>query len=312
MSDRWFGRCLLWVLLILLGGFASAWAGEDARFTIELPLVEGEVWQDHLDDAMARLLDRLLPDSERGRAHLTARRYLLSAVPSDNSVRLHFRAQAVFDALTRAGFHPLRSPPHIRLQMTMEDPYGMAMPQTLALLRQEAARAAMRWGMVLDSADGQPLGLHWQWLDDRWVFLAVVSSEPELAALSGEDAIDLQQPMVSISMRLHRVLQRARELAVMHAGEKDQQPVGEPSTSQPVFRQIVLRLMVPASLAEQVGLEQVLAAVPQVATVMPQLLSRSQQVYRLQVRDTAWIPDWFASRGMQAVPGDAPDEWVVR
>jgi len=64
-----------------------------------------------------------------------------------------------------------------------------------------------------------------------------------------------------------------------------------------------------ASLAEQVLLEHDLTADARVAAVIPYLLSRDQQQYRLHLygEDSTWLVAWFGSRGMTLEA--TPDGW---
>lgn len=311
------------IVLLLLAG--SVWAGEDRRFVVDLPLPPDGRWQQRLDDALGRVLDRILLPEERPRARLSARRYLLSAVPESlpqgeggarQGMRLRFRRGALLDRLRAQGLHPLDRPPAIALRLELHDPYGAALPQTTALLRRQAEAEARALGMEISPEEGMPLGLRWRWIDDRWTALTVESDDPGLAGMGGEERVDLQAPLRTFAERLRRILLRARSVAALRyrqpsavaspgAGLKEERP-------EPPERRILLRLLRPATLAEQVGLEQVLSAAPQVEALTPRLLSRREQEYLLVVRGTDWIPDWFAARGMRARPGEGDDEWLVQ
>ena len=304
------------MLLLLVAGLCPpAAAAEDGRFTVVIPLTEHDDWKQKVDDGMAVVLDRLLPQKERAQVTLAGVPYLLRATPSPQRVRFQFRPLAVIAALERRALHPLKVAPRLALQIAMHDASGVEMAQTETLLRDEARTIAERWGIDLRepeaaAPDAMALRLDWRWMDDQWLALTVVADDGRLVALGGESRIDAGAPMEQLHARLQRILLRARDAA---RSEREQnpritQPVAVPE--QAGEQTVTLTIMQPATLAEQVGLEQVLRAVPQVKAITPLVLSRQWQRYRLTVRDTAWVVGWFANRGMQAVL--TPDGWEVR
>ncbi|MDX8410197.1 MAG: hypothetical protein R8J84_09205 [Mariprofundales bacterium] len=296
-NARYVGALLLalWLPLSLAQGEE---AQEDGRFSVDLPLAVGESWQQLRQQGLDRVLDRILSRTERGKvgSRLSPGRFLMQVIPSAHQVHFRFRQHALLDRLQARGLHPLVDPPRIALQLTMADTAGQRLPQTEVLLRQRAERMATHLGIVL-AGDGVSLALHWRWVDDHWVALTVDGDGEVLAALGGEHQIDSQAPMAQFTQWMMRILQRARDTVY---------PVGDWRLSDsyaeaaPPAQEVLLTIYRTATLAEQVGMEQVLIAQPQVKALIPLSLDRSLQRYRLRVAGTAWLATWFAHRGMEA------------
>jgi len=138
--------------------------------------------------------------------------------------------------------------------------------------------------------------------------LTVLSGDGSLASMGGESRVDAEQPMVQLRARLSRILLRARDSIA--ASARDQGEVAAISAPLSATHAMVITIHRPATLSEQVGLEQVLLASPQVHALIPLVLSRQWQRYQLEVDDEQWVGTWFASRGMQATMRD--DGWEVR
>jgi len=296
-----------------MGWASAAMAVDDVRFTVTIPLAGQSACNVRVNDGMDLVLDRVLLQSERHQVSLKGTRYLVRATPSKDVVRFQFRSSAVIAALQRRGLHPIVQQPQLMLQLSMHDVIGMPMPQTVALLRNESDAIATRWGIRLDWAGLDETGamvvrLDWRWVDDRWLALTVDAEDASLVALGGENPVDTEQPMVQLRDRLYRILLRARDVAAAKLLMKGDAPslptvVADEHT-------MIISMMRPALLSEQVGLEQVLQAVPQVKSLTPLVLSRQWQRYQLWVTDDHWVVAWFANRGMHASLTDSG--WEVR
>ncbi|MDQ6950474.1 MAG: hypothetical protein Q9M26_02280 [Mariprofundales bacterium] len=313
-------RC--WLMLLLLASSQMGLAQEalaqgsmvpaDWRFTVSMPLAVGQGWKQERGDGLGLVLDRLLSRAERNRVvtvgggAMKAERYLSKVLPQSSQVQFTFRHQMLLDALRARGLHPIAVLPTMALHFTMEGVQGQRMPKTEQQLQQQATVLAARWGIAL-TADGTPLILRWNWLDDQWISLTVESDNPELATLGGEHLTQSQPPMAQFGDWLERILLRARDGGAQLVAV----PVVVDGYSAVAGSLVTIDLIVnhAASLAEQVGLEQVLVAQPQVRALTLRRLSHAEQEYRLQVRGTDWIIPWFASRGMQAKRTDRG--WLV-
>ncbi|MDQ6963512.1 MAG: hypothetical protein Q9M13_01180 [Mariprofundales bacterium] len=309
-------RAVYILCIAILSWSSIGVASEDNRFTVTLPL-EGKpptTWQSRVDDGMAVVLDRVLLRSERQHAALKGARYLLRATPMESALQLQFRSTAIVAALQRRGLHPIMQTPHINLQLSMRSADGVSLPQTTALLRQAAEELANHWGVSLEQDAGQSrqslqISLKWRWIDDHWLSLTVDSAQVELAALSGAIPVDAEQPVDLLREQLSRIMLRARELGAKQQQSTPLHNAASHTTTAPK-QQVIISIIRAARLAEQVGLEQVLRAVPQVKGLTPLLLGSREQRYQLLVTDEEWIAPWFANRGMHAVM--TTDGWSVQ
>lgn len=288
---------------MLLGSSSSVIAAEAQRFTVTLPLTKGTDWKKQVDRGLSLVLDRVLLQRERRHARLKGARYLVRATPSNDAVQFQFRASAVLAALQRRGLHPIALAPRIRLHLSMHGIMGSAMPQTVAQLQQEADNIAIHWGILWDNSnierdDTMALQLQWQWIDDHWLSLTVDADDPSLVALGGENRVDTEQPMVALRERLYRIVLRARDIAA--AQQLAQRTTTLPPIATAPEYRMIITITRSATLSEQVGLEQVLQAVPAVKRVTPLMLGSQTQRYQLVVTDDLWVATWFASRGMEA------------
>ncbi len=70
------------------------------------------------------------------------------------------------------------------------------------------------------------------------------------------------------------------------------------------------------SLASQVSFEQILGAEPDVVAVVPVVLQKESQLYRIVLRggDDSWLKPWFASHGLIATrqPESSVAQWLVQ
>ncbi|MDX8412940.1 MAG: hypothetical protein R8J85_02530 [Mariprofundales bacterium] len=300
-------------LIMLLGSSSSVIAAETGRFTVTIPLTKESDWKKQVDRGLSLVLDRVLLQSERHDARLKGARYLVRATPHKDAVQFQFRASAVIAALQRRGLHPISLAPRIRLHLSMHGMMGSPMPQTVAQLQQEADSIATHWGILWDNSnidrdDTMTLKLQWQWVDDHWLSLTVDANDPSLVALGGENRVDTEQPMVALRDRLYRIILRARDIAAtQQLAQHTTAP--PPITTTPEYRMIIA-ITRSATLSEQVGLEQVLQAVPAVKRVTPLMLGSQAQRYQLLVTDDLWVATWFASRGMEATV--TADGWKVQ
>ncbi len=296
------GLQLFWLPLCLAqeSSAQSGSAQEDGRFSIDLPLAMGESWQQLRQQGLDRVLDRILPRVERRKVgSLSPERFLMQVVPDAHQVHFRFRQHALLDRLHAHGLHPLVEAPRIALQLMMTDTAGQRLSQTEMLLRQQADAMATRLGIVL-ADDGVSLALQWHWLDDHWASLTVGGDVAALAVLGGEHQIDTQAPMAQFTQWMERILQRARDMAYP-AGDAGDRQLSDRYTEVGIpIGEMTLTIHRTATLAEQVGMEQVLLAQPQVKGLVPLWLDRSLQRYRLQVSGTDWLVSWFSQRGMQA------------
>ncbi len=318
-------RRLFLLAACLLFGSAAAAAQEDPRFSVLVtPADEQESVADlHADvrtaarRALPVLWDRLIPASAREQApdEATALRLLRRAVPTPEGVRIVFDRERVARLLDEAGIPWVRTPPRWSIELRLTSDRGGPMRQTRQLLMDRIPALAEQMGFVPD-AGGDALILHFRWLDARQVSLTVRGTTPlgelaETRLLAGGD------PLPQLETWLRDLLVRARDAAA-DSGKTVEPAVsalpvdayGKPAAS--ARPEVLLSVLRPSGLAEQVLFEQELRRDPRVKAVIPLVLSREERRYRILLAepDALWLEGWLTAQGLEV----ARDEqgWTAR
>jgi len=298
------------VCLALASTLALA-AETDARMRVDLPAEEAGATADVgklVAQALPILWDRVVPRAARSRADAVPADYrlMLRLKPGRQRTTVEFNPRAVFRTLAERQIPFIPAPPRLRLVIRARNAAGMEMTQTEAQLLEHARTTAARWGIVLTD-DAPALVLEWRWLTDRDVMLNArgTSRLPEFSetrALQGGD------PLPELAAWLEEVLLKARDAHAFAAGEQTPAAVA----TEGEYPRAILTIRRDAPLAAQVALEEALTHDPRVRRLIPLELSRSRQRYAIETRNAAaWLPDWFARRGLGLT--QLPDgEWLAQ
>ncbi len=290
--------CAAWVFPAM----PTASAATDPRLQVEIPADETGRPTDVgalLARALPMLWDRIVPTDARKRADTIApdARLLLRLRPGREVTTLEFHREAVFRALTEAHIPFIPEPPRIHLVIHVRNASGLPMPQTEALLMEQARRIAVSRGLLLtDNAPG--LVLEWRWLTDREAMLNARGTT-RLPEFSETRVIEDADPLPELARWLESALLRARDAHAFAAASE-----AKPDAASDAAR-VSITLRRDAPLATQVALEEALSQDPRVARLIPIELSRARQRYALWLNgDDDWLPDWFARRGyrLSALP----------
>lgn len=310
---------LLGLGLFLLHISAPALAADqaDSRMDVELHAadVPPKLAKNILTDipGMAKLgilelWNRLVPQDRVADVHgADAMALLQRAVPMDDGgLKLVFNHDRVTQYLNSLGITYPAEPPHFNLQITMINPAGVSMPQSEAALLKYSSQNATKWGYVIDDK-GDPLDLSWRWLTDKQVSLTI-EGNPRLTAMQSIRFMASGDPMPQIEAWLDEVMLDARDAYDVQptTTPANARNVPPPSANLPVSGAtslvLVLTVVQPATLAEQIVFEQALSGDTHVESLQLSRVDANSRQYLLHLRHPGadWLPAWFASHGMQA------------
>jgi hypothetical protein len=318
----------LFLPLMLLCLSPALAMGMDDRMVVELHAadVPPDQAQNLLTDipdmaklAISQVWDRLVPQTRRADVNgADAMALLQRAVPTgSDGLMLVFSPDRVAQYLQSVGITYPEQAPHFHLQMHLVNPAGVAMPQSESLLMDYARQNASHWGYVIDDK-GDPLELSWRWLSDSQVSLTVhgnahVPDSQDIRFMAAGD------PMPQIQAWLDEVMLKARDdyaarPAAPTPASASAAPPAESAVPASAMAPLSLMLTVdqPESLADQVLLEQALAADPHVASLQLSQVNADSRQYLLKLRQPGedWLAPWFASRGMHATP--SAEGWLAQ
>lgn len=312
------------MLLCLSPGMAMAM---DQRMVVELHAadVPADQAQKLLTDipdmaklAIAKVWDRLVPQARRDDVNgVNAMALLQRAVPiGSDGLMLVFSPERVAQYLQSLGITYPEQPPHFHLQLSLINPSGVAMPQSESMLMDYAKQNASNWGYVLDDK-GDPLALDWRWMNDRQVTLSV-HGNAHVPDSQDNRFMAAGDPMPQIQAWLDEVMLKARDAYAVRPVAPSATATAAPPAESAVAASANVPLMFeltvaqPASLADQVLLEQALAADPHVASLQLSQVDADSRQYLVKLRQPGenWLAPWFASRGMHATP--TAEGWLAQ
>jgi len=308
---------LLKRLFFLVAGLlilsAYGYAETDPRMVVEVPADErGNMppVQEAIQQALPLLWDRVIESSVRATVSdkTKATPFLLRVVPHAGGVQVTFNQQRVWQYLDQQQIGYLKEAPRLGLQIRMINQNDTEMPKTASALYAHAEKFASARGVIIDS-NAPLLTLSWRWLGARQVHLSV-SGNPALEPLSGMRELDKGDPLVQLQAWLEELLLKARD----GSGSRDPETVvAQPSREvRDGGIELLLTIEQPATLPEQVVLEEALRQHDRVKSLIPVHLSAGSRQYRLLLmgENDNWLQTWFSRRGMQAYP--TPEGWRVQ
>ena len=289
----------------------------DARLAVDLVFDAGTKpdLKEQAELAWPVVLDRVIPAADRSRIPTSIRPYnlLLKAQPVAGGSHIVFHTDRVWQAVQQANIAYIAEEPSFYLRLTLTNASGRNMPQSQQELMQATVQNQGLMGVNIVSAplDNAPfLGVNIHWLSSS-SFQLSVKSQSKLQEFS-ETVSVADDPVLAMQQALRDTLLRARDAyAVYPQSESEHAGV----TALPVdayARTNMLRISWNGNLSEQIFLEKKLRDDPRVLRLQPNVISRTEQVYTLELKnaDDQWLRSWFASIGLRA-ERDAQG-WQVR
>lgn len=305
------------VFAIFIAGMAAAAnAQTDPRMMVRVDFEEGKQLslKNAIQKALPTLWDRVVVRSARSSvpADAKATSLLMRAIPDADGVSVEFHPSRTFEYLKQNSIEYIEQQPRMQLIIHLWNQNGVEMMQSSQLLQQEAESIAQQWGIGLE--EGAPvLVLNWRWLDATTVNLmtrgnAYLPESSETRDFRQGDPLEQLRIWMAdrlVAARDAEVTARASQLAGSETAM-----AGKVRTANGI--EAILMVERPATLAEQVILEEALEKHPAVAAVVPKYLSHDSRQYMLYLKgsDDAWVPAWFKKRGMLVSP--TPQGWLVR
>lgn len=302
-------------LLLFLTTAGLADAQSDPRMSVHVDFEAGRSLSlnEAIRKALPVLWDRIIVRDARAAVPSGAAGtpLLQRAVPVDNGMLVEFDPRRTFEYLKQNNIEYIAQQPKFQLLIRLWNQNGAEMAQTAHLLQQEAAALAQRQGVALED-DAPALVLNWRWLDATTVNLltrgnTALPESSETREFNRGDPLDqLRGWMADIIIAARDADGRFRA----QAGSDEAASAGKVRTAAGI--EAILTVDVPATLAEQVILEDALARHPRVAAVVPKFLSHDSRQYLLRLKgdDDKWVPAWFKRRGMEVF--STPQGWQVR
>lgn len=301
---------LLVVSLLILSTYS--YAVSDPRMVVEVVAdEEGKVpaVEDAIKQALPVLWDRVVVDSARYSLsdRIKATPFLLRVVPHSDGVQVTFNQQRVWQYLDQHYIAYLKEAPRLSFQIQMINQNDIRMPKTAEALQTFAEDAALARGIVLDEK-APVLMASWRWLNTSQVYLSVRGNSL-LAEFSETRTIDANDPLVQLQAWVKELLKKVRDAQIAEAGVVIEKP-GKLKWDNGI--ELILIIEQPASLSEQVILEDALRQNSKVKALIPTYLSAASRKYRMVLNgeDDVWIRAWFQRRGMQITP--TPHGWLVQ
>ncbi|MDX8404280.1 MAG: hypothetical protein R8K54_07725 [Mariprofundaceae bacterium] len=310
-SSRLLGSLLLLaVSLLMLSTYSDA--ATDPRMVVEIVAdEEGKVpaVEDAIQQALPVLWDRIVEDFARPSLSdkIKATPFLFRVLPHPNGVQVTFNQQRVWQYLDQHGIAYLREAPRLNLQIQMINQNDMSMPKTAEALQAFAQGTALARGIVLDEK-APMLIANWRWVDATQVYLSVQGNS-ELAEFSEMRTVEAGDPLVQLQAWMEELLLKVRNTHPEQTDVMADMPIKQMWDNG---IELILTIEQPASLSEQVVLEDALRQNSKVSALIPTHLSATSRQYRMLLNgeDDTWITAWFQRRGMQVSP--TPSGWLVQ
>jgi len=282
--------------------------------SVRVDFEEGEQLslQEAVQQALPILWDRIVMRSARQSvpADVRGTSLLMRAIPDASGVQVEFHPDRTFEYLKQNNIEYIEQQPKLRLMIRLWNQNGVEMVQSAQLLRQEAEDAAQQWGIGLEE-DAPALVLNWRWLDATTVSLMARGNTALPEAGETRD-FRVGDPLEQLRSWMVETLVAARDAdaAARQTVAAEATPAGKVRTADGI--KAILIVERPATLAEQVILEEALEKHPAVKAVVPKFLSHDSRQYLLYLKGSndEWVAAWFRKRGMQVAP--TPQGWLVR
>jgi len=294
----------------LLLNLGVAQAQEDPRFNISINFEDGKTpsLREQVKQALPILWDRIITQQARQAmpSNIKAMTLLRRVRPEQGGSIIQFSPERVWARLEQENIPHIRTLPSFNLRIELINAFGSSMQGSENEILAYAHEQSDALGVQL-KANAPLLAMRIQWLDDIQVQLSA-RGQSRLSEFSETRNLDMGEPFVQLKGWIIQTMIRARDAYAWHeTTTTDATNVDNDST-------LSLHLLIEqeASLPEQIALETALKADPRVQSILPSYLNYRSREYIIQLKqnDDSWIADWFAQRGMVAIPN--AQGWLIQ
>jgi len=289
-----------------------AQAQEDSRFNISITFEDGKTpsVNELVKQALPILWDRIITQQARSSLpdNIHAITLLRRVRPQQGGSMIQFNPARVWSYLEKEGIPHIHRIPSFNLRIELINAFGSSMQGSESEVLAYAQQQSDILGIQLQP-NAPLLAIRIQWLDDIQVQLST-RGQSRLGELSETRNLDMGDPFVQLKSWVLQTLIRARDAYVWQP-KVIVDPDSNIQTSMSI-PSLYLLIEQKANLSEQIALEAALRADPRVRSILPSYLNYRSRQYILQLKqnDDSWITDWFAQRGMVAIPN--AQGWLIQ
>ncbi|MBL4760602.1 MAG: hypothetical protein JKY80_07110 [Mariprofundaceae bacterium] len=289
-----------------------AQAQEDSRFNISITFEDGKTpsVNELVKQALPILWDRIITQQARSSLpdNIHAITLLRRVRPQQGGSMIQFNPARVWLYLEKEGIPHIHKIPSFNLRIELINAFGSSMQGSESEVLAYAQQQSDILGIQLQP-NAPLLAIRIQWLDDIQVQLST-RGQSRLGELSETRNLDMGDPFVQLKSWVLQTLIRARDAYVWQP-KIIVDPDSNIQTSMSI-PSLYLLIEQKANLSEQIALEAALRADPRVRSILPSYLNYRSRQYILQLKqnDDSWITDWFAQRGLVAIPN--AQGWLIQ
>jgi len=287
-------------------------AQEDSRFNISITFEDSKTpsVNELVKQALPILWDRIITQQTRSSLpdNIHAMTLLRRVRPQQGGSMIQFNPARVWSYLEKEGIPHIHRIPSFNLRIELINAFGSSMQGSENEVLAYAQQQSDILGIQLQP-NAPLLVIRIQWLDDIQVQLST-RGQSRLGELSETRNLDMGDPFVQLKSWVLQTLIRARDAYVWQP-KVIIDPDSNIQTSMSI-PSLYLLIEQKANLSEQIALEAALRADPRVRGIVPSYLNYRSRQYILQLKqnDDSWITDWFAQRGMVAIPN--AQGWLIQ
>ena len=310
---------LLALALLVAGGLVQAGEEGDARFrvSVDMSKLSSTGAKDVIEAALPSVWDSLIAPENRSKVEKwNAMTLVLRVLPGKEQSQVYFNEKRIFQMLDAAEIPYVRTVPSLHLMMEMFNASGSPMPQSVALLQEEAAQFAQGHGLLLES-NAPLLALSWQWQDDASQVELTIRGDSALGEQVETREMPAGDPLQPMQLWLEEVLLKARD-AEAHKHDPETavaaaDPYAEVTAELPAEQsEIVLTIEKQQSPSMQLAMEADLRQQAEVEQLTLHTQGQSVQTYRIETKDNdiAWLQAWAKAQGLELTP--VSGGWLAR
>jgi len=287
-------------------------AQEDSRFNISITFEDSKTpsVNELVKQALPILWDRIITQQTRSSLpdNIHAMTLLRRVRPQQGGSMIQFNPARVWSYLEKEGIPHIHRIPSFNLRIELINAFGSSMQGSESEVLAYAQQQSDILGIQLQP-NAPLLAIRIQWLDDIQVQLST-RGQSRLGELSETRNLDMGDPFVQLKSWVLQTLIRARDAYVWQP-KVIVDPDSNIQTNMSI-PSLYLLIEQKANLSEQIALEAALRADPRVRSILPSYLNYRSRQYILQLKqnDDSWITDWFAQRGMVAIPN--AQGWLIQ
>ncbi len=287
-----------------------AQAQEDPRFNISINFEDGSTpsVSQQVKQALPILWNRIITQQARPNMpkNIQAMTLLRRVRPQQDGSNIQFNPSRVWDYLEKENIPHIRTIPSFNLRIELINAFGRSMQGSESEVLAYAHEQADVLGVQL-KPNAPLLAIRIQWLDDIQVQLSA-RGQSRLNEFSETRNLDMGDPFIQLKNWVIQTMVRARDAYVWQPEIVTDTSAMASSITAPSLHLLIEQK---ANLSEQIALETALRADPRVQSMLPSYLNYRSREYIIQLKqnDDSWIADWFAQRGMVAIP--SAQGWLI-